>query len=214
MRTGYLILLFLLLSMPASSFAAISSTFDDGINGWTVEGRNDADGTILTSTGGGASNPGGYLEVSDHKYDWLFAVAPDKFRTDWGSHTSISADIMGDIHPWHYTAAFFLLSGDNKWKHEFEIGQVLHREWATLSAPIEEASWSRVAGEDSWNNVVSDVTDFWIRVDLASFDENVSTEFNGIDNVALAPEPVSSTLFLIGAVTLGFRRFWKNRGTI
>ena len=30
---------------------------------------------------------------------------------------------------------------------------------------------------------------------------------------AVVPEPVSSTLFIIGGATLGFRRFWKKRRT-
>ena len=59
---------------------------------------------------------------------------------------------------------------------------------------------------------------------------NGSQEFDGVDDeviadadgtfdwsfasTAVVPEPISSTLFIVGGATLGFRRFWKKRRNI
>ncbi len=214
MRILYLLLLIFMLSISASHAGIVSSTFDTGLDGWTIEGRN-YDGDSKVSNGGTLSNPGGYLQASDTPgNNWMFAIAPDKYRTDWGTHSVISADIMGDEHPWNYTAAFFILNGDNKWKHEFDINAVEHNNWRTLTVTLEETNWSQVAGTQAWDTTLSNVTDFWIRVDLSSFSDTVHSEFNGIDNVALAPEPVSSTLFAIGGITLGLRLYRKKRSNV
>lgn len=47
--------------------------------------------------------------------------------------------------------------------------------------------------------------------------QNYSKKYLGawawaVRDVSVVPEPVSSTLFIIGGVTLGFRRFWKREG--
>jgi len=55
------------------------------------------------------------------------------------------------------------------------------------------------------------------------FDRIVFNEDSGGDDIAIAdvrfavavaPEPISSTLFIIGACALGMRRFWKKRNLI
>ncbi|MEN8264658.1 MAG: hypothetical protein ABFR82_14490 [Nitrospirota bacterium] len=52
----------------------------------------------------------------------------------------------------------------------------------------------------------------WIRV----YTDN-STSSNGSFTISvsptLVPEPISSTLFIVGAASLGARRFWKTRNT-
>ena len=35
-----------------------------------------------------------------------------------------------------------------------------------------------------------------------------------VRSVSVVPEPISSTLFISGSATLGFRRFWKKRRTV
>jgi hypothetical protein len=50
-----------------------------------------------------------------------------------------------------------------------------------------------------------------VRLNMGSSDTAWS-----VDNVITAPvvpEPISSTLFIVGGATLGFRRFWKKRQT-
>lgn len=67
------------------------------------------------------------------------------------------------------------------------------------------------------------LSDIWFDTQAAGTGPNIDGQFitmaqassggnliNGAD-VALAPEPISSALFIVGGVTLGFRRFCKNR---
>ncbi len=54
----------------------------------------------------------------------------------------------------------------------------------------------------------------WTDLQSISFSNRGNTNYIGLDNIKLnvsvVPEPVSSTLFIIGGATLGFRRFRKN----
>lgn len=50
------------------------------------------------------------------------------------------------------------------------------------------------------------------EVDAWNSDDN--TTVAELARVGVAPEPVSSTLFLIGGATLGFRRFWNKRKAV
>lgn len=43
---------------------------------------------------------------------------------------------------------------------------------------------------------------------------NTPQAWNYWSNLSVAPEPVSSTLFIVGGATLGFRRFWKKRRNV
>jgi hypothetical protein len=49
------------------------------------------------------------------------------------------------------------------------------------------------------------------------FDETIDKDLNDVTpqfvngTVNIVPEPISSALFVVGGVTLGFRRFRKNR---
>jgi hypothetical protein len=53
--------------------------------------------------------------------------------------------------------------------------------------------------------------------DLATFNVNISNPDNSTYGViyrpTVIPEPISSMLFLVGAATLGARRYWKKRQT-
>jgi len=52
-------------------------------------------------------------------------------------------------------------------------------------------------------------------LDLNNFDSDEKLDFvvrpNGGHTPPVAPEPISSTLFIVGGATLGLRRYWKKR---
>lgn len=73
------------------------------------------------------------------------------------------------------------------------------------------------------NNVFQSITDYALpdgedSIWVAFWMDNGEGDFGKIDNVhvtaTLVPEPVSSTLFIIGAAVLAARRFWKKKAQI
>jgi hypothetical protein len=75
---------------------------------------------------------------------------------------------------------------------------------------------------DNANNVLGSVGEFKgtfagfisdTAISRVVFDGNTGDGWNHLDGLqtAIAPEPVSSTLFLVGAATLGFKRFRKRQ---
>lgn len=59
--------------------------------------------------------------------------------------------------------------------------------------------------------------DVWFDTSVNGFNVNGSyvqmknITISGAPDIAVAPEPVSSVLFLVGGAALGIRRYWKNR---
>ncbi len=84
----------------------------------------------------------------------------------------------------------------------------------TASASFDKASYGLVIDEEGWiwheDPALPHVEhpDDW----TFEFDRNADPALTTISlQVVHAPEPISSTLFLVGAATLGFRRFRKTR---
>jgi hypothetical protein len=79
-----------------------------------------------------------------------------------------------------------------------------------LSAVVASIEWT------AFNPLTDAMTD--IRLGLFDpFDETIDKDLNDVTpqfvngTVNIVPEPISSALFVVGGVTLGFRRFRKNR---
>ncbi len=175
--------LFLLWAFAWSPAAAIEtwSTFDSGLEGWTLAGN----GSLSHDPEGG--NPGGYARFGDawgpHGDGWL--VAPAEFLGDWSALDAVGMlfwdhrVINGGEGP-TYLRAQAAFSGPGG-SAIFTSSDLLGHGWRSFSAPIAESAWN-VSGD--WNALLNNVTELRIRIEGV---HNVGPrlDIDGIDNVLL-----------------------------
>jgi hypothetical protein len=162
------------------------------------------DNTILTkgfqlSTGDAAGNGFIFNHGIDLGWsnDWLNALSIDDATSpndDW------SLSLLNDST----MTAFAFELRNNK----FEAGESVkfyHNDILQHTFDL-----SMLAPDTSSNDFIGFTTDF--AFDRIDFDEGAVGDNIGIADLrfaAVAPEPVSYVLFMVGAGTLGFRRLWK-----
>jgi len=167
------------------------SDFDSGEDGWT---HNIPDAPFLIPRFAGvtsgdtrtrvvpfqtAGNPGGYLQATDSDdFSRDYVVAPDKFLGNLGAlgttarieldrqHFSPSGATRGvEIRIMGFGAAY-------AW-----VGPRPTREWMHYVAPLLPANWTRLAGEESFEDTLAAVQ----RIEV-SIDELPGFEESGLDN--------------------------------
>lgn len=205
-----LVALVFALEIPAAVLGDMTyaeSTFDTGMEGWTVNpsgGPGTASFTWMASGG----NPGGYGRYYENRVGNDVAVAPAAFLGDWSALDGvgkISYDMRLHSHgggPIDYPE--FVIAGPGG-SARVDVGPWggPGYSWATYSAPISASSWTLLSG--TWDGLLSDVTSFTIDMDLRS-----GIEYWNVDNVAITYIPAPGAA-LLGAMGLGLVGWVKRR---
>ena len=98
---------------------------------------------------------------------------------------------------WAWGATIFNPESTN----EYTLGDLTQYETPTIAFNAHSSDSVTVVhpGGDLW---------FYIK---DHGDDNSGTLTMAVNTISVAPEPVSSALFIVGGLTLGFRRFYSNR---
>ena len=189
MKKSSFICLTVALLLPSLVEADVISTFDASLEGWTVaSGLPDLS---WSPTGG---NPDGFAlwnEPGDAGAQSL--RAPSSFIGDWLSqynggtltydHKIIAAGGIQSFSP--YRVDISGPGGAAFWEGTTPNGLT---DWVPISVPISESSWTVSSG--TWTSLLANISTLDIRIELVG--NNVfQSEFAGIDNVRLVPEPIS-----------------------
>lgn len=193
-----------ILAVQGTVYGAVLSvsTFDTGLDGWTLIGS----GKLSHRTTGG--NPGGFARFDDESGTagdgWI--SAPAAFLGDWSS-----LDGVGTLSWDHIIldpgggptilrgAAYFSGPAGSA---SFQSNQYFTTSWQTFSAPIDRSRWT-VTG--SWPNLLANVTFLRIRIE-AAHNAGPTLDKTGIDSVSLIPEPSCFTLVTLAGTGLLLRR--------
>ena len=173
----------------ATPITPVVSTFDTGLDGWTM-----SDSCQWRADGG---NPGGYIWGNDENFiEAARAYAPASYLGDWSALDG-AGSLLYDyrrIDNGGGSPEFFALSawisgpgGQAVWR-----GPIITEPtpWITYEVPIEASSFYLWWG--SWAGLRANVSELWIAIETVSgetFEDQA-----GIDNVILTPEPSSAVL--------------------
>lgn len=195
-----------LLAWQGVAAATITSTFDLSLEGWTLAG-NPA--LSHQATGG---NPGGFARYDDTAGPagdgWI--VAPSEYLGDWSSLDGVGW-ISWDHKILDMGQGGEILDGQARISGPggsaiYLSGGQFTEQWQSYIAPLTESAWEVTDG--SWSTLLGNVTELQLLIE-AVFNEGPTLDIDGIDNVALVPEPSSVTLLLFA--TLAVRCRWRRR---
>ncbi len=171
----------------------------------------------LDLIGQGTSAHGTYNLIydTDLNITWYdYSNAPDTWfnQGEWAS--ALTVNIGGNIYddwslPVSATCRFSDCTGSN-------MGHLFYTELGnSAGGPISSTGdFQNIIATRYWSGTESSLNWAW-RFDFSDGNQNNQGAFSNLyalavmDGMAVAPEPVSSTLFVIGSVTLGLRRFRK-----
>ncbi|MBT9490030.1 MAG: PEP-CTERM sorting domain-containing protein [Rubrivivax sp.] len=181
-------------ALPAR--AAIQSTFDTGLEGWT-------------GLGGSVSHAaGGYLLQQDTQNTWMSVVAPAAFHGDLSAYLggTLSFDglnangVVADLGsaPW-FGRVTVSGPGGSAWRAVAGIGPgqpPVNGGWQTYATTLDTVGWTGNLG-----SALANVTSMTVSLE---FNDDI-VELAGFDNfrVSAVPEPGSWALMLAGAGVLG-----------
>ena len=127
---------------------------------------------------------------------WFTLTATNKTDSDWLDFHFDLVDIGGGAN------TIFTLGG-TPWSTAPNYTWTISADQRSLDFYFDAVSSGSGATFQVYTDNTTDKTNFGVLY------YPTTTGGTGINGVL--PEPVSSTLFIIGGATLGFRRFWKNR---
>lgn len=208
----------------AQAATLVSSTFDNGTDGWVVDDFISGTSVIYTptyfSTGG---NPGGYIQETDRTTGgWVFK-APTKFLGDMSAAYNgiLSFDSKMPLKGVESNEDDVAITGAG-YTLLFNNPNNPGVNWTSYSISLNEAAGWKVLGtniaptQSQMLAVLSSLNDLRIRGEYSNGSETV-----GLDNVVLSsasqsvPEPTSTLgLLALGAVGASFRLLRKKASVI
>jgi hypothetical protein len=179
----FILLLGLTIGPPA--LGSVTTTFDVGLEGWTVTGDN---ASAWSGTGG---NPGGCLKVNDLVTgDMNYAVAPLAFHGDWSALDgtgTLSAEIYEDrtSGSWIAPAYIFRIAGPGGAARALSGSAYLPLDgtWNLYSVPLTAAEW--VLERGTWSDLLANVNSLTILAEFVTGPEDTR-----LDNIQLSGTPV------------------------
>lgn len=198
----------LMLSVPTAH--AVESTFDTGPDGWFVADWTNPDlstsfntySVTWHSTGG---NPNGHISASDTTSGgWFWFAAPAKYFGNQVAAfgTSLRYDISVNLSNGQ-PGPIVMLTGAGQ--RLFFNGDSPSPALQSVVVPLLPIGWKL----NDWQNgamptagvmqsILSNLDGLYISGDWLN-----GIEVASLDNVSLVPEPTSSTLLLLGAISVG-----------
>ncbi|MDZ7687312.1 MAG: laminin B domain-containing protein [Halobacteriales archaeon] len=170
----------------------ITSTFDEGTEGWTVVGDAQSGQVEPTHVAEGG-NPGGYLRATDDVAGGVwYWNASDAYLGDISSYSggTLSFDLNQSATDSQFDAQDVILeSGDTRLGHDFGNSSTHPgTDWTSyeVSLSAEAEGWTNrgteePATQDEFENVLSELDALWIRGEYRT-----GSDTGGIDNVELS----------------------------
>ncbi|MBL8466205.1 laminin B domain-containing protein [Methyloversatilis discipulorum] len=199
----------LLLSLGAShaAFAAPSSTFDSGNDGWTVSDTNPPFDSFGGSFTPDYDEEGQFIRYTDPSAMSFFFEAPESFLGDlsgyYGGTLRYSQTLSVQTPQWRDDPDVVLVNGAGLvlvFQHDYQPGV----DWTDFTVSLAEGGW-RVGGlagsfatAAQMQSVLGDLQRLRIRGEYISG----VVETTALDNVSITavPEPASWALMLSGVV--------------
>lgn len=183
---------------------AVTSTFDGGTEGWSAQG--DVEGPLTWSATGG--NPGGQVVIDDLTTGGVtYFVAPAAFLGNKAAAlgTQLTFDLM-QVHPGapnQFDSPDVVLQGGGV-TLAFDTGaNPLNGGWTSYAVPLSAPGWKvgSLAGVDAtvgqFAAVLSNLSALRIRAEYQT-----GPDVGHLDNVALVPEPATTSMLLLGVAGL------------
>lgn len=183
---------------PSGTAPWLTATFDNN-------DTNDFDTTTVLLTMDSSS-----LTGTEGILDWYFNFDPNENSSNltitYVSGAQASSINQGDDS--------WMANGDGKYDFQFLFND---EEFNPNMTSVYEVSYTSAITFNSFNFLSAPDGSPGVYGTAAQINDingnNQGSGFIGASAGAIVPEPVSSSLFLVGAATLGFRRFWKRRKT-
>jgi uncharacterized protein (TIGR03437 family) len=194
--------------------APLRTSFDSSIGGWT---RNFADAPFLTPRAFGVTSgdqettirlvatdgiPGGYLQVTDDDDDENqdFMLAPPQYL---GDLSGLGPDAAFEFYRRHASplnasrpVEVRIIGFGAAYRY---VGAASGRDWTDYRAPLDSASWSLVAGDRSFEQVLRAVQ----RIEV-SVDDTEGPEITGLDSFQLTGSPTEAPALSADPDSLSF----------
>jgi hypothetical protein len=190
------------MSTAAAWGATISSDFSAGTDGWTQAGA-----TVFQQQASGG-NPGGFLYIDNSEGAVTYLVAPAKFLGDLrgfdGGVLSFDGIQLGNGgSPWQsfedYGHITFSGPGGSATLDLLPAPGQPGTTWTTYQATFSAANFG--VSQSQWSAILANVTSVQLSVESL-----FGAEIEGIDNIALVPEPSVGGLLGISSIALLTRK--------
>lgn len=173
-----------------SGTSTVTSTFDDGADGWTVAG-DAQDGGVEPDYVAADGNPGGHLEAADDVtggvWHWNASGAYLGDRSTYSGGTLAFELTQSRTDDQFDSPDVILASGDVRLGYDFG-DESTHpgTDWTRYEVPMSADGWTNLdtgepATQEEFERVLSDVDRLWVRGEYRE-----GSDTGGIDSVELS----------------------------